>query len=80
MFNSQIFIFSCLVTRAHTHVCVFISFHPLVLKHGLSENHQFIDDVPIQSSIEFGDFPAVSDSQMVALIHWGCSSTTVYEN
>ena len=46
-----IFSIAGVFTVAHMCVCVFISFHPLVLKHGLSENPQFIDDVPIQSSI-----------------------------
>ena len=34
------------------------SMYPPVIKHGVLENEPFIGDVPIQTSIQFGDIPA----------------------
>ena len=36
----------------------FYGIYTLVIKHGVLENGPFIGDVPIKTSIQFGDFPA----------------------
>ena len=40
------------------HIVSHLSSNPFVIKHGLLKNHQPLDDVLIELTIQFEDFPA----------------------